>query len=148
MLRAIADLALFDADETRSLRQKALGTRNHWIARGQLHRRQFYTLGRTAYLDFVCSDDPELNYIEGALRENQILWLAFASMYERIRAAIENHIEPVRYTRRFALPGFYIFMGDAVSSAARAPVHFDGQYPVFAMGGAAGSIRRGRPRRA
>lgn len=50
-------------------------------------------------------------------------------MYERIRAALEEQLgEPVRYTEQFALPGFHIFLGQAIARAAGAPVHFDQQY--------------------
>ena len=53
----------------------------------------------------------------------------FGDLYAALRTALEAHLGvPVAYTDVFALPGFHIFMGDAIASAARAPVHFDGQY--------------------
>jgi hypothetical protein len=106
-----------------------LRLRPKWIARGTTGVTEFYSLGTACYLDFCCSENPEADYLKGAPVANRPLARAFSAMYERIRAAIEEHLgEPVRYTDRFALPGFHIFLGQAIARAAGAPVHFDQQY--------------------
>lgn len=120
---------MFDTAETAALHAKVLRLRRHWIGRGSTGVTEFFSLGRACYLDFCCSESPEKDYLGGAPVANRALARTFAPMYERVRAAIESHLgEPVRYTDRFALPGFHIFLGQAIARAAGAPVHFDQQY--------------------
>lgn len=112
-----------------SVLARVMALRGSWTGRGDRDRTQFHTLGAASYLDFCCSDDPRRDYLERAPEENTLLWLEFDDLYESLRSTLENHLgEPVAFTDVFALPGFHIFMGEAIASAARAPVHFDGQY--------------------
>ncbi|MFZ0269321.1 hypothetical protein [Caulobacter sp.] len=117
------------------LRRRVMSLRESWIGRGEPDRTEFHTLGAASYLDFCCSDDPQRDYLDRAPRENQVLWRAFGDLYETLRAALEARLgEPVRFTEDFALPGFHIFSGEAIASAAKAPVHFDGQYQYLPWG--------------
>lgn len=125
----IVDLPLFTAAETAGLHRQVLRRRRDWIPRGTTGITEFHTLGVATYLDFCCSDDPETDYLGRAPTANRVLARSFAGLYRRLRDALQRHLgEPVRYTRRFALPGFHIFLGQAIDRAAGAPVHFDQQY--------------------
>jgi hypothetical protein len=132
----IRDIPLFDAKETKALYRTVVGPlRKHWIPRGTTGVTEFYSLGTAAYLDFCCSENPIEDYVKGSPRANKPLKKALGAMYERVRAGIEAEIgEPVRLTDRFALPGFHIFLGQAIYRASGAPVHFDQQYQYLPWG--------------
>jgi hypothetical protein len=125
----IADIPLFDKAETAALLAKVHRMRKHWIGRGTTGVTEFFSLGTAAYLDFCCSENPRADYLKRAPEHNVPLWRSFSAMYERIREAIEARLgEKTVYTERFALPGFHVFLGQAIARAAGAPVHFDQQY--------------------
>lgn len=120
---------LFDADEVEQIVGRLFKIRNAWTIRGCGNERLAFTLGRAAYLDFCSGDQPERDYLIQAPIDNGQLMAEFGDMYDRVRRVFEVQLgSPVIYTEKFAIPGFHIFFGSAIASAASAPVHFDGQY--------------------
>ena len=89
----------------------------------------FYTLGVASYIEFCKPADAHIEYYEKARRYNPLLKEYFSGLLENVRGTLESKLgEPVRYADDFAVPGFHIWLTDAIPTRPSASVHFDLQY--------------------
>lgn len=89
----------------------------------------FYTLGVASYIEFCNPSGAHAEYYDKARRYNPVLREYFGGLLENVRGTLERQFgEPVRYMDEFAIPGFHIWLTDAIPTRASASVHFDLQY--------------------
>ena len=107
------------------IRTQLAGLRSAWISRAT----GFFTVGAASYIDVCQSTDPERDYYGRAPRLNELLQGTFRSLYERLQQLVEIRTgTPARMATEWAIPGFHIFLGDAINVAAREGAHVDRQY--------------------
>lgn len=117
------------------LRSRIWSLRDHWIARGQHEPRDFFTLGVAAYLDVLDSSDAEESYYARLHSSNRLLVAHFADLLERVRRFFTAFFATeVALADELAIPGFHIFLGQAIQRASTAPAHFDMQYEALRFG--------------
>lgn len=118
-------LAILDVDQCERIAERVHTLRAHWVARAK--DAPFFTLGAASYLDGKPGRDE--HYRALARTGNPILWDHFKPLYRVFRDALEAYLgETVRYDRSIALPGFHIFLADAVWGRGVASIHADRQY--------------------
>jgi hypothetical protein len=89
----------------------------------------FYTLGVASYIEFCKPEGAHVEYYDKARRYNPLLKEYFSGLLENVRATLERQMgEPVRYVEEFSVPGFHIWLTDAIPTRPSASVHFDLQY--------------------
>ena len=89
----------------------------------------FYTLGVASYIEFCGTRDEQVEYYGKARRYNPLLKEYFGGLLENVRSTLERQLGgPVSYTEEFAIPGFHIWLADAIPTHETASVHFDLQY--------------------
>ncbi|HEX8502111.1 MAG TPA: hypothetical protein VF659_16115 [Pyrinomonadaceae bacterium] len=89
----------------------------------------FYTLGVASYIEFCNPAGAHVEYYDKARRYNPVLKEYFGGLLENVRGTLERQLgEPVSYMEEFAIPGFHIWLTDAIPTRASASVHFDLQY--------------------
>lgn len=89
----------------------------------------FYTLGVASYIEFCKTEDAHIEYYDKARRYNPLLKEYFSGLLEHVRGTLERQLgQPVRYMEDFAIPGFHIWLTDAIPTRPSASVHFDLQY--------------------
>lgn len=123
----IRTLEVLDAAACARVRASIDALRRWWVVRS--FTMPFYTLGAAAYLD---ARGSRLAYYQMARCYNPILrdnfsWL-YACTANRLAEALE---EPVRLTKRQALPGFHIYLYNKVFEAPIASRHCDSQYTLL-----------------
>ncbi|EFC83442.1 hypothetical protein [Parafrankia sp. EUN1f] len=124
---SLATVRLLSAAEADGIRADVYRERRAWLDRGYA----FHTLGTPSYLD-LAPDAPPGEYDRLAALHRPLLWDRFGWLYDRLGAALTERLAaPVRYTDRYALPGFHLWRTDAIFLRPRAPVHFDLQYQFF-----------------
>ncbi len=98
---------------------------NHWTRRA-LAPYPFFSLGAASYMDATEKSDE---YRSKAQQDNRILWEHFGWLYERVRTTIESYVgDAATYKEGFALPGYHIFLAQAIMTQPVASIHFDLQY--------------------
>jgi hypothetical protein len=103
------------------------GLRDRWIRRDL--SANFYTLGVAAYLDVVYSNDSSKDYYSRLADTNALLMDHFGSLLYRVRDILSDVLnEQVDFAKGLAIPGFHIFLGDAIGRAGEAAPHYDRQY--------------------
>jgi hypothetical protein len=89
----------------------------------------FYTLGVASYIEFCGKENAQVEYYDKARRYNPLLKEYFSGLLENVRGTLERKFgEPVRYLEDFGIPGFHIWLTDAIPTRPSASVHFDLQY--------------------
>ncbi len=89
----------------------------------------FYTLGVASYIEFCKPEDARIEYYGKAQRYNPVLKEYFSGLLENVRGTLERQLgEPVKYMEDFAIPGFHIWLTEAIPTHQTASVHFDLQY--------------------
>ena len=107
--------------------------RPEWVSRSD-GACEFYTLGRCCYLDLSPSNADQ--YLTAATRSNASLWREFEYEYEVLRNRLMDLLGlECRFDRRLALPGFHIWLGDAVPTDVGASPHYDLQYQLLVQAG-------------
>ncbi len=125
----ISDVEVLTAGRSADLRDAVHAMRERWIPRGT-EPASFFTLGTPSYLDLA--EEPENGYRDRARRTRRLLWEGFGWLYESLSAVLAEHLQaPVRYAENLALPGFHVWLSEAVFTKPQAPVHFDLQYKAF-----------------
>ncbi|MFJ9820103.1 hypothetical protein ACIRU3_33505 [Streptomyces sp. NPDC101151] len=126
----ITDLPLLTAEGSDDVRERVYALREHWIARGG-DPPAFLTLGTPSYLDVA--ERPETgHYQRHGVGSRELLRTHFEDLYDRLGKALTDHLDaPVRFPEHLALPGFHIWLEDAIFTRPQAPVHFDLQYQAF-----------------
>ncbi|MCM3921016.1 hypothetical protein ND748_04905 [Frankia sp. AiPs1] len=123
----ISTVRLLSVQEAEEVRDAVYRERPSWIERGA----GFHTLGTPSYLDLTPNSQAG-DYHDRAARHRPLLWDRFGWLYNRLGAALVDILDaPVRYTERYALPGFHVWFTEAVFTRPRASVHFDLQYRLF-----------------
>lgn len=142
-LSTLAELNVLSAAECDDLADAVLDLRGDWIERGPTGR--FCTLGVNAYMDLARAADTEQEYHAPARRANRLLAERFAALHATLADALSGALGmPARYADDLGLPGFHIWVGASIPSAAGASIHFDLQYqrvlerPAYA--GATGTV--------
>lgn len=133
MMRRIADLnALGEVDvlsaaECAEVVATVLEMRGQWISRSK--SGAFATLGVNAYMDLASQNDPDASYFDAARMTNAVLEDCFTHLYTTLAEVLQVELGLlVRYTEDLALPGFHIWVANAIPQRADASVHFDLQY--------------------
>lgn len=99
-----------------------------WLPRGRADRL-FCTLGAASYLDCGDYQDPEDTYWHKAKRYNPVLWAKFDWLYERVRGYLETVLAaPVAYRQDAALPGFHLWLAEAIPTRSLVSMHCDLQF--------------------
>ncbi|MGB8508071.1 MAG: hypothetical protein WCD76_06690 [Pyrinomonadaceae bacterium] len=89
----------------------------------------FFTLGAASYIEFSVPEGVAGNYYQKARRYNPLLREYFGGMLEYLRVTLEHQLgEPVEFREEFAMPGFHIWLREAIPTQPSASVHFDLQY--------------------
>jgi hypothetical protein len=89
----------------------------------------FYTLGVASYIEFCKPEGAHIEYYDKARRYNPLLREYFSGLLENVRATLERQLGgPVEYAEEFAVPGFHIWLTEAIPTRPSASVHFDLQY--------------------
>jgi hypothetical protein len=123
---------ILSKDECRVIRSTIWDLREEWTERNNRHPPDFFTLGVATYLDVLDSNDAETLYYARIGAQNTIIQHYFGSLLLRIHGVLGEIIgESIEYTDDLALPGFHIFLGDAIARAGTAPAHFDMQYEAL-----------------
>lgn len=118
----VIDLDILDAAQAAQAATQLRELEPKWIKRGE----GFATLGVAAYLDVICSDEPERTYYNRVAANNAIITQHFDWLLERIRWAIKHRFEmPTELAQDVALPGFHIFYGPGITLHDKDSQHFD-----------------------
>lgn len=89
----------------------------------------FFTLGAASYIEFSMPEGEAGDYYQKARRYNPVLKEYFAGVLEHLRCTLERELrEPVEFREEFALPGFHVWLAEAIPTRPSASVHFDLQY--------------------
>ena len=106
------------------------GLSQYWTQRHPI--APFYTLGAAAYLDAPQGSAP---YLDKAAATNLALEETFRALYDQMAASLSKHLgESVALTKRFALPGFHIYLPFAAFTQNVASVHWDRQHCLLDWG--------------
>ncbi len=90
---------------------------------------EFYTLGVASYIEFCRAQDERIEYYDKAQLYNPLLKEYFSGLLENVRGTLERQLgEPVTYSESFSIPGFHIWLTEAIPTYQTASVHFDLQY--------------------
>lgn len=121
----ITTSAILTKEECMQVRTAVHNLSNHWTQRAQ-PPCPFFTLGAASYMDAAETSDM---YIHKAQQDNVVLWKHFDWLYERVRTAVERYVgNPAVYKEEFALPGYHIWLTQAIMTQPVASIHFDLQY--------------------
>jgi hypothetical protein len=122
---AIDDLCVYDKDEAATIADRIEALRDRW-----LHRSAgLSTVGIAAYIDVMCSDNPERDYYARRDEQNELLMNHFADILEDVGVALARHLgESVRFDSAVALPGFHIFEEIGIAVSSLPSQHFDLQH--------------------
>ena len=100
----------------------------HWLPRGRSDRL-FCTLGAASYLDCGEYKDPKDTYQQKAARLNPLLEENFDWLYQRVQQRLETLLNaPVSYKQDAALPGFHLWLSEAIPTRDLVSMHCDLQY--------------------
>jgi hypothetical protein len=122
-------LDLLSLEECQAVRAALYAMRNAWIPRNPANPGSCFTVGPAAYMDVCSSPQPEVDYYQRAVLYNALFAERLDFLYQRLATALAEYLgAPVRYADAHAWPGFHIFIGEAITSASRAPAHFDLQF--------------------
>ena len=125
--RFLPEVKLLSGAECRDIARRLDRAKAVWQPRGS--RRGFFTLGVNAYMDLAPSADPESTYFRPLACSNRILSERFGDLLQRLLLAVSETLgKPARYDPDLALPGFHIWIGDAIPTQCSASTHFDLQF--------------------
>jgi hypothetical protein len=118
----LVDLPALSIDEAPSINSKIYSLKRFWIKR---YGEGFYTLGRATYLDY-CLPRGSIEPAKNPLAHfNEILEPHFQALYERIILLLQELLRcKVNLTNLYAIPGFHLFFGYRINSAAAAEYFF------------------------
>lgn len=126
-LHTLGEVDVLGVAECDEVACAVLELRDLWTARSP--SGSFATLGVNAYMDLASQADPEASYFGPARRANAVLEDRFAHVHTTLARILQNELGlVVRYAEDLALPGFHIWVGDAIPQRPEASVHFDLQY--------------------
>jgi hypothetical protein len=119
-------------EECRESRSTLWKLRDYWIERGRHDPADFFTLGVATYLDVLSSSQPEKDYYQRLSEYNALLQEQFGVLLLRVAEVIQSTLgQPVVLAQDLALPGFHIFLGQAIFRAGTAAAHLDMQYEAL-----------------
>ncbi|MFK8183756.1 MAG: RimK family alpha-L-glutamate ligase [Phormidesmis sp.] len=114
--------------ECQQVYQTITSLEQHWLSRGRKDYL-FCSLGAASYLDFGPCKDPNDTYWDKAARYNPILKQHFSWLYERVKQQLEALLNaPVAYRADTALPGFHLWLSNAIPTRPLTSMHCDLQY--------------------
>jgi hypothetical protein len=126
-LHTLGEVDVLGAAECEEVAGTVLELRDQWVSRSL--SGSFATLGVNAYMDLASSADPDASYFGQARRANAVLEDCFAHVHTTLAGILQDELGlVVRYAEDLALPGFHIWVGDAIPQRPEASVHFDLQY--------------------
>jgi len=116
---------LLSSSEVEAVYTALYDLKQYWVERHT--NPDFFTLGATSNLDGRAAFKGF--YFAKAKLFNPILYQEFGWLYERMRAALEEHFrEPVCFAESLALPGFNIYIGGLFRQGEQPdPPHYDRQ---------------------
>lgn len=89
----------------------------------------FFTLGAASYIEFSLPECGVGDYYQKAQRYNPLLKEYFGGVLEHLRDTLERQLGGVvEFKEEFAIPGFHIWLTEAIPTQPSASVHFDLQY--------------------
>jgi glutathione synthase/RimK-type ligase-like ATP-grasp enzyme len=120
--------AFLSPTECERVKEAIAQLEKRWLPRGR-NDRLFCTLGAASYLDCGDYQEPEDTYWQKAARYNPVLWEHFGWLYDKL----QNHLEallqaPVAYREDAALPGFHLWLAEAIPTRSLVSMHCDLQY--------------------
>lgn len=126
----LEELALLSPDAAAKTAADVMALADGWTRRHPI--APFFTLGAAAYLD--ATPDPD-HYLAAAARTNPVLAARFAGLFATLTTRLSAHLDaPVHLTRRFALPGFHIYLPFAAFRQPVASLHWDRQHALLSWG--------------
>lgn len=120
---------LLSTAECRVVRDRIWSLREYWIPRNERQPVDFFTVGAAAYLDVLGGSDPQLRYYGRIAILNRLMAACFGTLLDAVRGIIAGVVQDeVVLAEDLAVPGFHIFIGDAIRRASTAGAHLDMQY--------------------
>jgi len=129
----LRQIPIFDDTQCEQIGAQVHRLRHYWIPRRE-PPCFFFTLGPASYLD--CSGTDGTAYEASAEEQNEVLLNAFSEMYQRVLDRLGCELRaPVVLWKKFAIPGFHIWLTRGICTTPVASIHFDLQYVHLKLNG-------------
>lgn len=121
-------LQLITPLECRATLDRILALRLSWTGRGE-NEFPFFTLGVASYMDLAPPGSDIDAFDKATFESNARLKLHFPDLLEKVRLGVRTITgTEATFPDRVPLPGFHIWLEDAIPRSPTASIHFDLQY--------------------